>query len=179
MPSSRSTEADTDIWAQAHLALDEDHARHDTRAAADTALCAGAHLSEDPEARLAERQLVELGIDAPEFLLPTFVAGLDLDAAHRQRLPARPHRAELAPLLRLEHEHEVDLHVEHLLQTADEGPPHLLERVEERAAPRHARRRIDHLVAVNPTASALDLVLGMERELLRNDVQAPHRAGHS
>jgi hypothetical protein len=35
---------------------------------------------------------------------------------------------------------------------------------------------MDDLVAMDPAAAAFDLVLRMERELLRNDVQAPHRA---
>jgi site-specific DNA recombinase len=139
-------------------------------------LRAGADLREDPEARLAERELVELRIDAPEVVLPALVARLHLDAAHRKRPPASTHRAELAALLRLEHEHEIDLHVEHLLQAPDVGPPHLLERVEERTSPRDARRRVHHLVAMNPAAPAPDLILRMEWELLRNDLKAPHRA---
>ena len=133
-------------------------------------------LSEDPKARLAERELVELRVDAPEVVLPALVAGLDLDAAHRQRPPVRTHSPELPALFGLEHEHEIDLHVEHLLQAPDVRPPHLLEGVEERTSPRDARRRIHHLVAMNPAAPAPDLILRMEWELLRNDLKAPHRA---
>src|SRR6187549_3068567 len=114
------------------------------------------NLRKDPEARLAHRQLPELRVDAPEVVLPPLVARLHLDPAHRQRPPARPHRTELAPLLRLEHQCEVDLHVEHLLHAPDVGPPHFLERIEERATPRDAGRRIDDLVAVDSAATALD-----------------------
>src|SRR5262245_1417619 len=106
---------------------------------ADRALRARTHLGENPEARLPERELVELRVEAPEVVLAALVARLDLDAAHRQRPPARPHRPELASLLRLEHEHEVDLDVEHLLEAPDERPPHFLERVEERTSARDAR----------------------------------------
>jgi len=119
---------------------------------------------------------MELGIDAPEVVLAAFVARLDLDVAHRQRPLARPHRAELAALLGLEHEHEVDLDIEHLLEAPNVGAPHFLEGVEKRTSPRDARRRIDHLVAMNTAAPAIDLILWMEREPLRNDLQAPHRA---
>ena len=143
---------------------------------ADTALRAGADLREDAEARLPERELVEFGVDAPEVILPALVARLHLDAADRQRPPARTHRAELPSLLRLEHEHEIDLHVEHLLQTPDVGPPDLLERVEKRTCARNAGRRVHHLVAMNSAAPAPDLILRMEWELLRNDLEAPHRA---
>src|SRR5215211_3126002 len=90
-------------------------------------------LREDAEARLAERQLMELGIHTPEVLLAALVAALDLDPAHRQRAPARPDGAELSVLLGLEHEREVDLDVKHLLHTADVGATELDERVEERA----------------------------------------------
>jgi hypothetical protein len=127
-------------------------------------------LREDAEARLAEWQLVELGIQAPEVLLTALVAALDLDPAHRQRAPAGSHGAELSVLLGLEHEREVDLYIEHLLHTADIGPAELDERVEEGAFAFDASGRVDDLVAVNFAAPALDLVLWVERELLRNDL---------
>ena len=133
-------------------------------------------LSEDPKARLAHRELVELGVDAPELVLPPLVAALDLDAAHRQGLPARAHCPELAALLRLEHQDEVDLDVEDLLHAADVCAAELDERIEERAGTLDAGRRVNDLVAVNLAAAALDLVLRMERELLRNDLKAPHRS---
>lgn len=34
---------------------------------------------------------------------------------------------------------------------------------------------MNHLAAMNLAAATLDLVLWMERELLRNDLKAPHR----
>ena len=119
---------------------------------------------------------MELRIDAPELVLPSLVAALDLDAAHRQGLPVRAHRPELAALLCLEHQDEVDLDVEDLLHAADVRAAELDERIEERAGALDAGRRVNDLVAVNLAAAALDLVLRMERELLRNDLKAPHRS---
>jgi len=118
---------------------------------------------------------VELGVDAPELVLSPLVAAVDLDPAHRERPPAGPHGAELSALLGLEHQREIDLDVENLLHAADVGPPQLDERIEERARALDAGRRVDDLVAMNLAAAALDLVLWMERELLRNDLKAPHR----
>ena len=194
-----------DIWAQAYFAVDEEMAVKAEDIAArrttlglrglasaqvldelgrllgsgpeDARAGSGARpdLSEDPEARLAERQLVELGVHAAEVVLATLVAALHLDPAHRQRPLARTHRAEFSALLGLEHQQQVDLHAEHLLHAADVGPPHLDERVEERAPSLDACRGIDHLVAMNVAAPALDLVLWVERELLRNDLKTPHR----
>jgi hypothetical protein len=132
-------------------------------------------LREDPEARLAERELVELGVDAPELVLSPLVAAVDLDAAHRKRLPIRANGAELSSLLGLEHQPEVDLDIEDLLHAPDVGATELYERIEERTGPLDARRRVDDLVAMNLAAPTLDLVLWMERELLRNDLKAPHR----
>jgi hypothetical protein len=73
-------------------------------------------------------------------------------------------------LLGLEHEREVDLDVKYLLHAADVGATELDERVEERAFALDASGRVDDLVAVNLAAPALDLVLWVERELLRNDL---------
>ena len=125
-------------------------------------------LGENAESRLADRQLVELGVDAAELLSPALVTALDLDPAHRQRGSRRPHRAEaVAPALGLPEKVEIDLDVEDLLETADICMPKLLVRVQEGAVPLEARGRIDHLVAVDSAAAALDLVLRAERELAR------------
>ena len=118
---------------------------------------------------------MELRVDAPELVLSSLVTALDLDAAHRKRLPVRAHGSESPMSLGLEHQGEVDLDVEDLLHAADVRPPELDERVEERTGALDARGRVDDLVAVNLAAAALDLVLRMERELLRNDLKAPHR----
>jgi hypothetical protein len=118
---------------------------------------------------------MELGVDAPELILSPLVAAVDLDPAHRERLPTCPHGAELPALLGLKHQGKVDLDVEDLLHAADVRATELDERVEERAGTLDAGRRVDNLVAVNLAAAALDLVLRMERELLRNNLKAPHR----
>lgn len=119
---------------------------------------------------------MELGVDAPELVLSPLVAAVDLDPAHRKRLPICPHGAELSSLLGLEHQRQIDLDVEDLLHAADVRAAELDERIEERAGALDAGRRVDDLVAMNLAAAALDLVLWMERELLRNDLKAPHRA---
>src|SRR5438876_7046 len=51
-------------------------------------------LREDAKRRLADREFEELGIPAAELVRPALVAALDLDLAHRQRLPFRLHGAE-------------------------------------------------------------------------------------
>ena len=119
---------------------------------------------------------MELRIDAAELVLSSLVTALDLDTAHRQRLPVRADRSESPVFLGLEHQGEVDLDVEDLLHATDVRPAELDERVQERTAALDARRRVDDLVAMNLAAAALDLVLRMERELLRNDLKAPHRS---
>src|SRR5919108_399037 len=131
-------------------------------------------LCEDPERRFPDRELVELRVEAAELVLAALVARVDLDPAHRQRPPVRTHSPELAALLRLEQEHEVDLDAEHLLHAADVRPPDLLERVEKRAAALDACGRVHHLVAMNIAPPALDLVLWMERELLDVGYDTPH-----
>src|SRR5205807_1740725 len=51
------------------------------------ALTVAAELGEDAERRLADRELVELRIDAAELAGAALVAALDLDLAHREGLP--------------------------------------------------------------------------------------------
>jgi hypothetical protein len=63
-------------------------------------------------------------------------------------------------------EREVYLDPEHLLHAADVRPPDFLEGIEERAGPLDAGGRIDNLVAVDPAAPALHLVLRPEGKLL-------------
>ena len=121
---------------------------------------------ENPERGLADRQLVELGVDAAELVDPALVAGLDLDLAHRQRRVHRLDRAEAAaPRLGLAQEVEVDLDLEDVLHAADVGVAELLVGVEERAAALDARRRVDDLVAVDFAAAALDFVLRAQGKL--------------
>src|SRR4051794_29141004 len=131
-------------------------------------LLAGAELGEDAEGRLPDRQLVELRVDAAELVDAVLVAGIDLDAAHRQRLPLRLDGAEAAaaavPLLRLAQQVQVDLDGVDLLHAADVGVPPRLVGVEEGAGTLDARGRIDDLVAVDAAAAALRLVLRTERE---------------
>src|SRR5205085_5503246 len=62
---------------------------------------------------------------------------------------------------------EVDLDVEDLLHATDVGVAELLVRVEEGAVPLDTGGGIDDLVAVDPAAPALDLVLRMQRQLAR------------
>src|SRR5207247_1920148 len=125
-----------------------------------------ADLGEHAERRLADRQLVELGVDAAELLRPALVARLHLDLAERQRRRGHPHRPEAAaPRLGLAPEVEVDLDLVHVLPAADVRVAELLVRVEERAAFVHATGRVDDLVAVHSAAAAFDLVLGAQREL--------------
>src|SRR5438552_13964483 len=128
----------------------------------------GANLSKYSERRLADRQLVELGVDAAELVGPALVAALDLDLAQRQRRRRHPNRAEpAAPRLGGAQQVEVDVDLEHVLHAADVGVAELLVRVEERAAPLGARAGVDDLVAVHFAAAALELVLRPKRELAR------------
>src|SRR5262245_60252907 len=94
------------------------------------------------------------------------VAPFDLRATHRQRVAPRLHSAESGPLLlgRLE-QVEVDVDGEDTLHAADVRVAELLVRVEERTGPLDARSRVDDLVAVDPAAPALGLVLGTKRKL--------------
>ena len=82
----------------------------------------------------ADRQLVELRVDAAELVGPALVARLDLDPAHRQRRrgrAARP-RSRRAALGRAQ-QVEIDLDREDLHQAAHVRVAELLVRVEERA----------------------------------------------
>src|SRR5207247_10268076 len=89
-----------------------------------------ADLGEHAESRLADRQLVELGVDAAELLRPALVARLHLDLAERQRRRGHPHRPEAAaPRLGLAQEAEVDLALVHVLHAADVRVAELLVRV--------------------------------------------------
>src|SRR5436190_1935672 len=126
---------------------------------------------EDPERRLADRQLVELGVDAPELFASALVARLDLDTAAGQRLTRRLDRTKTAArrLGRAE-QVEVDVDIEHLLHAPDVRVPELLERVEERTALLETCAGVDDLVAVHSAAAAFGLVLRAQRELAR-----PHR----
>src|SRR6266542_4320909 len=125
-------------------------------------------MGENAERRLADRQLVELGVDTAELLQPALVARLHLDVAHRQRGRGRAHGTEAAaPGLGLLEQVEIDLDVEDLLHAADVRVAELLVRIEERAAPLEARAREDDLVAVDIAAAALELVLRPERYLGR------------
>jgi len=113
---------------------------------------------------------VELGVDAPELSRPSFVAGLDLDLAHRERRRRRPDRPKaLSPRLRLLQELDVDLHVEDLHQAADVRAPELLVRIGEGTAALEAGAGVHDLVAMSLAAAAFDLVLRPERELARRD----------
>src|SRR6478672_5958712 len=128
----------------------------------------GGNLSEYSEARLADRELVELGIDAAPLVGPALVTPLDLAAAHRQRGRRRAHRAEAcATRLGRAQQVEVDLDREDLHQAAHVGVAELLVRVDEGAPALDARAGVHHLVAVDTAAAALDLVLGAERKLGR------------
>ena len=76
------------------------------------------------------------------------------------------HRAEpLTPSLRRLQQVEVDLDREHLLHAPHVRVTPRLVRVDERARPLETRSGMDDLVAVDVAASALDLVLGMERKV--------------
>src|SRR5439155_2063373 len=117
-------------------------------------------LREDAKRRLADRELEELGIPAAELVRPALVAALDLDLAHRQRLPLRLHRAKAdAPALRGLQEVEVDLDLEDLLHAPHVGVPELLVCVDERTRAGETGGRVDDLVAVDVAVAALDLVL--------------------
>ena len=135
----------------------------------------GADLRENAERRLADRKLVELRVEAADLFGAAVVAALDLGPADRQRLTGRLHCAELADRLSGPQQIEVDLDVEDFLHAADVCVAELLVGVEERAVALDAGGGMDDLVAVDSAAATLDLVLGMERELLRNDFQSPHR----
>src|SRR5439155_23198619 len=137
------------------------------------------HLGEDAEGRLSDWQLVELGVHAPEVVGAPRIARLDLRTAHREGVPPRPHRAEaVAPTpLGGAQEIEVDLHLVHLLHTADVRVPELLVRVHERTRAFEAGGRVDHLVAVDAAAAALDLVLRTERKRLFRDRLVSVHAG--
>src|SRR5690242_796207 len=127
-----------------------------------------ADLRENPERRLADGQLVELGVDAAQLVAPALVTRLDLDLAERQGWVRHAHRAEAgARRLRLDQEIEVDLDVEDLLHAANVRVAELLVCVEERATPLGAGGRVDDLVAVHLAAPAFDFVLRPEWELAR------------
>jgi hypothetical protein len=111
---------------------------------------------------------VELGVHAAEVVGPADVRALDLGATHRERVAIGLNSTEARfPGFGFLEELEVDLDREHLLHAADVRPADFLERVEERAGAGDAGARIDDLVAVDPAAAALDLVLGAERKLPR------------
>src|SRR3954466_8098716 len=127
-----------------------------------------AELGEYPEARLADRQLVELGVEAAQLVAPALVAPLDLDPAHRERRRGRPHGAEAAhPRLGRAQQVEVDLNREDLHQAAHVRVPELLVGVAERTPALDACAGVDDLVAVDLAAAAFDLVLRAERKLGR------------
>jgi hypothetical protein len=109
---------------------------------------------------------VELGIHAAEVVGPTEVRALHLGAAHRQRIASGLNSTEArCSGFGFLQELEVDLYPEHLLHAADVRPADLLKGVEERAGPFDAGGGVHDLVAVDPTAAALDLVLRPERKL--------------
>jgi hypothetical protein len=109
---------------------------------------------------------VELGVHAAEVVGPAEVRALDLRAAHRQRFAIGPNSTEARGSgFGFAEQIEVDLDPEHLLHAADVRSSRLLERIEERAGPLDAGTGVDDLVAVNPAATALDLVLWPERKL--------------
>src|SRR4051812_495818 len=91
-------------------------------------------LGENAEGRPADGQLRKFGVDAPELAAALVVGLLDLDPAHRQRLPPRADRPEAAaPPFRLAQQVDVDLDVVDLLHAADVGVPELFVGVDERA----------------------------------------------
>src|SRR2546421_4197788 len=91
----------------------------------------GPDLRENPESRLPDGELVELGIEATDVLSAAVVAALDLDATHRERLVRRLDGAELTSRLSGPEQVEVDLDVEDLLHAAHVGVAEFLVRVEE------------------------------------------------
>jgi hypothetical protein len=111
---------------------------------------------------------VELGVHAAEVVGPAEVCALDLGLAHRQWVASGPNSTEarcsgFGFLQQL----EVDLDAEDFLHAANVGPPRLFEGVEEGARAGDTGGGIDDLVAVDPTAAALDLILRAKRELTR------------
>src|ERR687895_1286008 len=127
-----------------------------------------ADLREDAERRLADGQLAELRVDAPELVAASDVGALDLRVAHRQRLAIGPNSTEArGPGFGFLQELEVDLDGEHPLHAPDVGAADLLERVEERTRPSETGGREHDLVAVDPAPATLDLVLRAERQAPR------------
>jgi hypothetical protein len=109
---------------------------------------------------------VELGIHAAEVVGPAEVRALHLGLTHRQRVPRRLDGTEArCSGFGFLQELEVDLDPEDLLHAPHVGPTDFLVGVEEGARARHAGGGIDHLVAVDPAAAALDLVLRAEWKL--------------
>jgi len=100
---------------------------------------------------------------------------LDLDPAHRQRLPHRADGAEPpAAALCLAKQVDVDLDLVDLLHAADVGVPELFVRVHEGARAVDAGRRVDDLVAVHAAPPAFDLVLRPERKRLGRNARELH-----
>jgi len=115
---------------------------------------------------------VELGVHAAEVVGAADVGALDLGAAHRQRVARGPDSTEARfPGFGFLEQLEIDLDPEDLLHAADVCAADLFERVQERARPLDAGAGVDDLVAVDPAAAALDLVLRPERQLPRGTSQ--------
>jgi hypothetical protein len=109
---------------------------------------------------------VELGVHAAEVVGPAEIRALDLGLAHRQRVASGLNSTEArCSGFRFLQQLEVDLDAEDFLHAADVGPPRLFEGVEEGTRAGDTGGGIDDLVAVNPAAAALDLVLRAERKL--------------
>ena len=126
----------------------------------------------------ADRQLVELGVDAAELVAPAEVGALHVRPAHRQRLPTGPNSTEArGPGFGFLQELKVDLDGEDPLHAPHVGAADFLERVEEGTRPRETGGRVDDLVAVNSTPAALDLVLGPEREAPRTGRRPRRHSG--
>jgi hypothetical protein len=109
---------------------------------------------------------VELGIHTAEVVGPAEVRALHLGAAHRQRVASGLNSTEArCSGFGFLQELEVDLDPEDFLHAPDIGAADFLEGVEERAGALDTGSRVDDLVAVDPAAAALDLILWTEREL--------------
>ena len=109
---------------------------------------------------------MELRVHAPEVVGPGDVGAFDFRVTHRQWVAIGPNSTEARGSgFGFAEQLQVDLDRVDLLHAADVRPADFLECIEEGARSLEASGGVHDLVAVDPAAAALDLVLRPERKL--------------